>query len=217
VDSPGVLMRRPNRPVLVLLLAIAQLMVGGMLLCGGALNLIINTAGSSAQTVTITTNGKSTTRVYDTREEMEKEAPGYKLFLHGGGIVGFALAAVMVAAAIGLLGCRGWAWWLSVLWGLFELAYQIATAAYLWLVAMPAANRMVRAVPRDDAGVCGGLVNGNTLYHVGWALFASGFVLYPLLILLLLVLPPVRRACLGAAENQMEDIRSPRRRYYDEE
>lgn len=203
-------MHKPSRPILVLLLAIAQIVVGSSLLCCGTLSLIVNTVGSSAQTVTITTNGKSTTRVYDTREEMEKEAPGYKLFLLGGGIVGFALAAMMVVGAIGLLGCQAWGWWLSVLWGLFELAYQVGTAAYLWLVAMPAANRMVRAVPHDDQGVCNGLVNGNTFYHVGWALFASGFVIYPLLILLLLVLPPARRACLRRADSQMDDI-------YDEE
>jgi hypothetical protein len=75
---------------------------------------------------------------------------------------------------------------------------------------------MVLVVPRDDHAVCGSLVNGNTFYHIFWALFALGFSIYPCLILGLLVLPPVLRAFAhrsaeGHGEGE-EDRRGRRRR-----
>jgi hypothetical protein len=53
---------------------------------------------------------------------------------------------------------------------------------------------MSHAVPHDELGVCGSLSNGNTFYHLGLAIFSFLFLGYPLLILLLLILPPVWRA-----------------------
>jgi hypothetical protein len=191
---PEVSMRKPNRPILVTLLAIGQMVVGGLLLACGAVDLISTVAGSSSATVTRTVQGQPTTQIYDTREEMAKEAPGYKLFLLGGGAFSILHHVTMIAGTIGLLLLRAWGWLLSLAWALLRLAYQLLTGAYLWFVAMPAANRMVRAVPHDDNGVCTSMVNGNTFYHLFWALFSLGFSLYPLLILILLALPPVWRA-----------------------
>ena len=52
---------------------------------GGSLNV-------SAATVTVNVRGHPTTQTYDTRAEMVKEAPGYKLFLLGGGALSILLA-----------------------------------------------------------------------------------------------------------------------------
>jgi hypothetical protein len=197
--------RKPNRPILITLLAIAQIIVGGLLLACGAVDLVANTAGSSSETVTVNVRGQPTTQTYDTRAEMVKEAPGYKLFLLGGGALSMLLHLTMIAGAIGLLLQHAWGWLLCLVWALVRLAYQLLVAAYLWFVAMPAANRMVRAVPHDVNGVCSSMVNGNTFYHLFWALFASGFSLYPLLFLLLLALPPVWRAFIPQHAQPLND------------
>jgi hypothetical protein len=198
-------MRQPHRPFLVTLLAIIQIVVGGLLLACGAVDMVVNVAGSSSATVTLTVRGRPTTRTYDTREEMSKEAPGYKLFLLGGGAFSILLHTIMIAGAVGLLLLRAWGWLLSLAWALLRLAYQLLTAAYLWFVAMPAANRVVRAVPHDDNGVCGSMANGNTLYHLFWALLTVGFSLYPLLVLVLLALPPVWRALASRHAEDQDD------------
>jgi hypothetical protein len=216
-------MRQPERPALVVVTAVVQLVAGGLLLACGVFGLVAAVAGSSSATVTITTQGQSTTRVYDTREEMEKEAPGYKTFLVAGRLVDLLLEVGMIAGGVGLLLMRRWGWWLSLAWALVQPVVQVLTIGYLWTVAMPAANRLVRAVPRDDAGICGGMVNGNTFCHIGWGLFAIAFSFYSLLILLLLILPPVRRAFVGRTrrggrrreDEDREDDRPRRRRDRD--
>ncbi|HJZ57922.1 MAG TPA: hypothetical protein VKE74_23395 [Gemmataceae bacterium] len=207
-------MRKSDRPVLVLILATVQMAIGILLLCCCGFGLISAVAGGSSATVTITSGGKTTTRVYDTHEEMAREAASYKAFTLGSGVAGIVLAAMMVIGGIGLLRSKAWGWWLSLAWGVLELAYLVATAAYLWLVAMPACNRVVQTVPHDDAGVCGPLANGNTLYHLVWALFSTGFVFYPTLVLILLALPPVRRACAPRdfGDEEWDDRRRRRRR-----
>src|SRR5262249_33900324 len=157
--------RKSGRSVFVMLLGVGQLLVGLSLLGCCGLGLFDRYAGSSA-TVTVRQGLETKTQVYDTRAEMEREAPGYNTFLMASGVTGILLAAVMIAGSLGLILQRGWGWWLSLAWGILELGYQGGTAAYLWLVAKPAANRMVEVVPRDEAGLCNGLVNGNTLMHI---------------------------------------------------
>jgi hypothetical protein len=188
------------------------------LFCGG-FSLVGNVAGSSAAEITVREGNKTTTRIYDTREEMEREAPGYKNFMLLNGVAGVALALAMLTGSLGLLFTKAWSWWLTLLWCLGNIAFQIGTAAYLWTVAMPACNRMVKVVPRDEGGLCNGLVNGNTFYHLGWAIFASGFWIYQALILILLVIPVTRRACLGGAETRRSsrDDDEDERRQWDEE
>src|SRR5262245_11138743 len=104
-------MRRAKQSALVLLLAIAQVLVGATLLCTGGCG-IANSAGGTSATVTINKGGKQTTMVYDTREEMEREAPGYKTIDLASAIGGLALAVAALVAAVGLLVRRSWGWWL---------------------------------------------------------------------------------------------------------
>src|SRR5262249_10908115 len=168
---PEARMRNNDRSVLVTLLALAQIVGGVSLLSCGVFSLVAAVAGTSSATVTITNLGKSTTRTYDTREEMEKEAPGYKLFLTGSAVVGILLHLAMLVGAVGLLAQRAWGWWLSLAWALLQLVCQVLTLGYLWSVAMPAANRLVQNCPRHDNPVCSRLVDGHTLYHVFCGLF----------------------------------------------
>jgi hypothetical protein len=206
-------MRKPKRPGFVLFLAICQIVVGGGLICTGGLGVVSSVAGSSATMVTVKKGNETQTIVYDTREEMEREAPGYKTFMLVSAVVGLLLAVMMVVGAIGLIGQKGWGWWLSYGWALLAIAYQASVAVYLWTVAMPACNRVLKAMPRDDAGVVGGLVNGNTFYHFGWAVFASGFALYPLVMVILLALPFVRRSSRPVPDDSIEEEDDrPRRR-----
>jgi len=200
-------MGKPDRPSLVTSVAVLQLVVGGLLLACGSCGLLAAVAGTSSATVTITTQGKSTTRVYDTREEMEKEAPGYKNFLVASSLAGVLLDLAMILAAVGLLTLAAWGWWLSLSWALLHLTYQIVALAYLWSVAIPAANRMVYAVPHDDDAVCSGLVNGNTFYHLFWMAFALGLSVFSIVFLGLLALPSARRAFKNdrTAENDEEE------------
>jgi hypothetical protein len=189
--------RTPERPRLVTKLVIVQLLIGGLLLTCGTFDLVSTVAGSSAATVTI--RGQETTRIYDTRGEMEKQTPGYHSILVGGGIVGILLQVAMIVGAVGLFWLRAWGWWVSLAWAVLRLLYQVGTIGYLWSVAMPAANRMVLTVPHDDNGVCSSLVNGNTFYHFFWLLFSVGFSIYTMVILACLVMPSVRRAFGGRA------------------
>ncbi len=186
-------MRKPARPALVTVLAILQLVFGALLLACGALSVISTVAGSSTATVTIRNGNNTTTRTYDVRAEMEREAPTYKSFLIGGTVVDLLLHLMMVGGGIGLLMMQAWGWWLSLAWAALRFVYQLATAGYLWFVAMPAANRVAKGIPHfNDAA--GTLVNTNTFFHLFWALSATAFALYPLLILILLLLPPAMRA-----------------------
>ena len=136
-------MRSRKRPALVLLIAVAQILVGVFLLCSGGLCFTCRAAGTSHDTVTIHTGGKTATVVYDTNSEMEREAPGYNVIYFASGAAGLLLAVAMLAGAVGLLKQKAWAWWLTLLWAAAELAFQAGAAVYLWRVAIPAGNRVV--------------------------------------------------------------------------
>src|SRR5262245_66651523 len=84
--TPEAAMPKPKRPVIVSILAIAQLMVGGLWLACGVFSVGATLAGSSSAKITVRSGFETTTRVYDTVEEMEREAPGYKLFLLGSSV-----------------------------------------------------------------------------------------------------------------------------------
>ncbi len=187
-------MNKPRRPILVLLLSILQLIVGGLLLVCGALDVVAAVAGQSSATVTVYHGLEKTTQTYDTRAEMEKRAHGYTLFFVGGSVASFLLHFAMVAGAVGLLLVRRWGWWLTFAWAVLRFAYQLLTLGYLWYAAIPATGEMAKSIPRDEENVLNGMVNGNTFYHIGWAGFSLVFAFYPLLILPLLLLPPVWRA-----------------------
>jgi hypothetical protein len=197
------------------LVAIGQIVIGGLLLCCSGFGLVNNVAIDSSATVTITKGGKTTTQVYDTREEMEREAPGYQSVLLFGGVADLLLHAAMIVGAAGMLRSHAWGWWLSLAWAVLRLAFQIATQYYVWFVCMPACNRVVQAVPHDDAHVCGQMANGNTAYHALWGLASLALALYPLVILVLLLLPPFWRAFASGEDD--EDAGPSRRREREEE
>jgi hypothetical protein len=198
---------RKSRPIFALVLAFAQMLVGGFLIFVGAINFASAAAGTSSARVTVNQGGKPATRDYDTRDEMERESPGYKLVYVASGIAGFLLAFMMISGGIGLVSGRSWGWWLSLAWAVLAFLFQAGMAGYLWFVAMPAANRVVKVVPHDDARVCSTLVNNNTFFHLGWALFATAFLFYPLLVSFLLTLPSIRRWCrpVVAKEDEVSD------------
>jgi hypothetical protein len=194
-------MRKQPRPALVMVVAILQLVIGGLLVICGLFGLVTTLTGTSSTTVTITSGGQ--TRTYDMREEMIREAPSYKAFTVSSAVVDLLLHFAMIAGGIGLLMMQAWGWWASVAWAGVQIAYQLVTAGYLWFVAMPAANRVAQTLPRDI--FTSTAVNTNTFTHLVWAIFATGFTVYPVLILILLVLPAARSAF------------SPRDHYDDEE
>jgi hypothetical protein len=209
-------MRTRRLPVLVLLIALSQLLVGAALICFAAGNLITYYSGVSRETVTIRKGNQTTTQEYDTNEEMEREVPGSPAILLGTSAFGMALGAAAFVGAIGMIRMRKWGWWLTFLWALADAPYRLVTVVVWWTVLRPAANKIVEMVPRDEGGKCGTLVNHNTFFHVGWGLFDACFFFYVALVLLLIVLPPVRGPLLGAAEqaddSEEEEDERPRRR-----
>jgi hypothetical protein len=207
-------MNKPKRPPLVTVVVILQLVFGGLFMCCGVFGAAASFFSSSSGTMTIRDfKGDTTTRPYDPKAEMEREAPSYKTFLIVGTVADFLLHFMMIGGAIGLLLMQPWGWWVSVAWAPLRLVYQLGTAGYLWLVAMPACNRVVQALP-PFSGV-GDLANGNTFFHLFWALSATAFTLYPIIIGVLLILPQARRVLSPAAADVLDDPDAedrPRRR-----
>src|ERR1700730_2842880 len=105
-------MARNRRPTIILVMAILNMVMGGItLLCGicaAGGNALIATLGSTAQ--------GAGNPVQDMTAFMNKEVPGWQGVEIGRGLVLLLFAVVLVSSGIGLLKMQSWARWVSLVY-----------------------------------------------------------------------------------------------------
>jgi hypothetical protein len=131
-------MANSNRPVAVLVMAILNLVFGGLALCCcgcGALGLLAMPSFAD----------KFPKEPPNIAFDLLLEAPGFRTLNIGSLLVGCVLAFVLIVASLGLLGMKPWARILCIVWA----GVQIVVQAAEFLVSVFYVNPMIKEWQAD--------------------------------------------------------------------
>jgi hypothetical protein len=196
---------QPRRPVLVTWVAVFHLIFGGLgLLCvGGVIVTLATGVGKSGGPPPANENPQQkAARELQERVQAraETEAPWEKALSPYHTAANLLLVLLLVVAGVGLLQMRKWGWWASVAFGVLCLLMQIYLLLFDLLYRYPAESRILEEELQAAAAVAP--VPGFVAMALRARLFvpaglAALFMLYPLIVLLVMILPSVRAAFRG--------------------
>ena len=211
-------MRKKLHP-LVLTIAVCQVVLGVLgLACDGfglinAAGLMIMTPSATPTTAPPKSGGKAQPTPSDafqrgaaagTEAEMTVlgKAPIYAPVQLGHALVGLFLVLLMIVSGIGLFFMQGWARWLAVGYGVLSILTRCVCLGYHAAVVLPIYNEV------GEAFIKSGNPDMNTnLWLLKFGPFIGLLVgLYPLLVIILLLLPQVGRAFHGKPAADADDL-----------
>jgi len=210
-----------RRPTSVLVIAILQLVFGGLgIVCG-----ICGAVGSGFQDNPAFQGGgannadqakmKEAAKKFEekTKEIEEKKAPGLHVYEVAAHVMGWVLSVAMIVSGLGLLKMQRWARGLAIVYAILSLLHKIVVAVYTLAFLNPAAQEALQQIPAEDRKVLETITNFT--FILGDVLIFVTMV-YPIIVLIVMLLPSVARAFrpydpdrdLGEAEDH-EDYRDP--------
>lgn len=199
----------PTRPepgalVLIRVLAIIQIAVGTLSLCGPILNLAgVPQAIANWQVRMVNMPGQRDATQME--EEFARRIPWFKEYVRGKDLSCIGLCLLMVVSGIGLLKLQRWAWHLTLVYCLLSVLYHIADTVFTitslgpgmtevmaeqmdaQMKAMPAGRG-----PRPDMGKFMREIM-PVVMPVGGAIGLLFGIFYPLTVTVLLLLPMTRQ------------------------
>ncbi len=142
---------RPRRPASITVLAVSQLIVGGVGLvyelfkAGGSLVFLAN---PSLMKVVADANPVAGVTL---------QAPYFLEVQSAAALMGLVLSVVLIVDGIGLILLRRWAYNLGVLYGWLSIVYQVVWLAYLFLVVQPVVMAALENLPLPPQGAASGI------------------------------------------------------------
>ncbi len=195
-------MRKKLHPV-VLTVGIMQVAFGVLGLCCGGVSAVDGAMvysdpslqDSSSQARPVGTPGARPTRHAGNTfvEEVIRRCPAYGAFEIGRGCVGLFLAVLMIASGVGLFFMQSWARWLAVGYAALSFLSSCANVGYQAAVYVPAVHEVAAESAGQNASYASGAKVGA---YVALAITLVTAV-YPLVVAVLLLIPPVHRAFRG--------------------
>ncbi len=189
-------------PGIVTAIAILHFIGGGLAiilaLCGlaqGAMAGASGGFGSNPANAQVQANQKQTEEIME--QTVEKRLPHYKAIGMVENAVDLLLGVLMVAAGIGLLQVQQWGRILSIVYACLAIPNRILYEITLYLTITGMAEAMERIQKEDpNLAKAGGPNLGSFMQAagVGWVLFSSLFVLYPIFVLIVMFRPKVKAA-----------------------
>jgi hypothetical protein len=188
----------PYRPTSVLVIAILQIVFGGLsLFCsaGGTLLDAVDLAPRKAQEASPPRNAHDK-MFREMTKRAEDRLPYNKLkgkLYQGFGIV---LSLLMIVGGIGLVLMARWGWWLTISYASLSLLVNCLNIGYEELIKAPihreVASQLTATTDEEQLALC--II--NTVSYVSPCMGLL-FLLYPLVVFVFLVLPGVRSAFRG--------------------
>jgi hypothetical protein len=212
-------MRKPDRPTSVTVIAVLLLVFGVLGLCGSGYALAVTLSGSSNLVAPPGAGGKTSSGggPPDIQAEMEKQIPNYKAIKTVQLSVSTLVLLLQLLAAVGLLNLQGWGRKLALAWAVLHILEALVNIVYGLLVEMPAMNNVLAQLS-SSGGPAGPIAAqaGQVSLVVGYA-FSLLFLIFPVLVLVYLNKPHVKRAFAGLMPDRDEpedyhDRRPPGRR-----
>jgi hypothetical protein len=187
-----------QRPASILVIAILQFVFGGLgLLCG------LYTAAQLAVGNQLFTFGANTPQAQQQeqfQEQLEKSMlekdPYVKQVQYGTTGVELFLSLMMIASGIGLLKMQSWGRLLCLVYSVLSISLKVFTAVYTLLFTVPAIKEFAQslAAKGPQEAMMAKFIQFSAYAGVAWP---SVTVVYPLVVLVIMLLPPTRAAFRG--------------------
>jgi hypothetical protein len=187
-------MPRKQRPVIVLVMAIFNMIMGGIILlcgcCAGSDVAFLGAMGGAP--------GPGGAPVGDMKAFLDNETPGWEAVLVGYAFVQLVLAVMLVAAGIGLLKMQSWARWLSVLYAamafLLAIVFTIYVAGFVGPARVKYQEKQMN-VAGQPASTQAGFQMGKTLGQSINVIFYGAIpVIHAIILAIIMLLPSVNEA-----------------------
>ncbi len=187
-------MPRKRRPTVILVMAIINMVMGGVILfcgmCAGSDVAILTAAGGAP--------GPGGAPYDDMKTFLDKETPGWEAVLVGYAFMQLVLAVVLVAAGIGLLKMQSWARWLSVLYSAVALVLAMVFTVYAVGFVAPARVKFQERqmnIAAQPASTQAGFQFGKTFGQAMNVIFYGVIpVIHAIILAIVMLLPTVGEA-----------------------
>jgi hypothetical protein len=147
------------------------------------------------------------------QEEVTRRAPGYLYEQGAEATASVFLGFLMLVSGIGLFFMQSWARWLAICYAVLHILRNFCALGYTLFFVVPVMNEVANQLgPGNSQGA------GLKIGAIIGALLGFSVVLYPLLVAILLLIPPVNRAFRGETsgdqgpEDYRDDFRDTIRR-----
>jgi hypothetical protein len=198
-------MRKKLHP-LVLTVGIVQIVLGLGGMCWGGINAVANAAvigtkggpaagaGSYGAKMAPGGGGAAALNGQDLQDELLRRAPSW-LYLQTA-LMAWAtfLSFLMVVGGVGLCFMQSWARWLTIGYAALSIFGHLVEFGIQLVVVFPVILAISNEVAAAGTPQATGMAGGFKFGFLGAAVFAFALALYPLLIAILLLIPPVNRA-----------------------
>jgi hypothetical protein len=187
-----------RRPVSVLVIAILQLVIGGLGivcgLCAGAGSVAGDNpfqAGAANNPEQVKLKELTKKLEEKTKEIQERKVPAKRAYEIGNQVLNWVLSIAMVLSGIGLLKMQSWARLLAILYAVVSFLHKVVVAIYTFAFLNPAHQEALEQIPAQDRQTLGPIMT-FALIFAGIMVFVT--MIYPLVVLIVMVLPSVTRA-----------------------
>ena len=196
---------RRHRTTPILVLAILHLIGGGLgligSLCGCGGLLMGNALGSFKPPTFPARPGQPPPPSFnDPMKYLNDHVPGYRAFTIVSLALSFLLGIMLISGGIGLLNMQPWARWLSLVYAPISIVVRVGEFVYQLVWVMPATNALY-AKSMAATGFASLMTISSEI-----GLFVNLlFVIYPITVLIILLLPSTAAAFRGEAPVRGED------------
>ena len=195
---------RRQRTTAILVIAILHLVGGGLgligSLCGCAGLVMTNTLSSAIPTMPQRPGQPPPPSAADAMKYYNDHVPGYRAFTIGGLAFSFLLDTLLLSGGIGLLMMQPWARWVSVAYAPLSILVRLASFIYQLVWVLPVTQELYAKNPA--------MAGMSSIVSIsgGIGLFLSLlFVLYPIAVLVIMLLPSTAAAFRGELPPREDD------------
>ncbi len=184
---------RPQRPTVVLVLAILHLIGGGfgliVVLCSGVglLTLGAMSGGAGGAGGQAPPGSSVHMQMY-----LAQNAAGYMPEQIVYMVLGLILAMLLLMCGVGLLMMQPWARYLSFVYAALSIFRAVGNIAYTLFVLWPVTDKYIETHLAPNMPPGAGV--GGKMGFFGGVAFQVAFILYPILVVVLLLIPSVAQA-----------------------
>ncbi len=212
------MVKRQQKPAGVVVIAILQIVFGGLGLLGPVLYFAgVQKAMASWQASMPKAPNQPVFSQEKMQAEIEQRIPGYTPYMNAMNAFILVLCALMIAGGIGLLQLRPWGRWVTILYAALSMAYTIGNSVFMLVWFVPAMSDVMTEQfkllkPAGPGPAPDPAVMGNFMQIVLTASVVFGLLLmiYPIIVLVIMLLPSTRAAFRGPPPGtEHEDYRDP--------
>jgi hypothetical protein len=189
-----------SKPTAVTVIAILQLIFGGLGLCIALANLAglpQQMAALNQQNVQKLPPAQRPPTQAELEEKVEKHLPSYQAIQKGSLAGSAVLCVLMLLSGIGLLAMRPWGRFVAITYAVLSILYTVASLVFTAAVVMPAMSEAIQDLAGQGNAQAQLMAQAMQIGMVAGLAIGALVVIYPIIVLVIMLLPSVRAAFRG--------------------